>query len=207
MSVATTGRKLDRFLTDLSALVEALPSPDAKARMDADLASLIEFLQNFRARLNSLPTDDGAEQIASTIESLKDFVRIAESDPTMCRVLGLSERSRSNGRPRRPPTNAGGWDASKALDELQGMSSQEVERILADRRKYNVEALRAIGAQLGLRIPSRASRLSIAEKITKALANQRGYQYLREGAGHLLANARRVDGTVESTKGRGTAAP
>lgn len=205
MSVATTGRRLDRFLTDLSALVEVLPSPDAKARMDADLASLIEFLQNFRARLHSLPTDDGAEQIASTIESVKDFVRIAESDPTMCRVLGLAERSRSNGQPRRPPTNAGGWDASKALDELKGMPSQEVERILADRRKYNVAALRAIGAQLGLRIPSRASRLSIAEKVTKALANRRGYQYLREGADQMLASARRVDGNVESTKGRGTA--
>lgn len=194
MGVATTGRKLDRFLTDLSALVEALPSPEAKARMDADLASLIEFLQSFRASLNSLPTDDGAAQIASTIESVKDFVRIAESDPTMCRVLGLSERSRSNGKPRRAPTNAGGWDASRALDELQRMPSQEVERILADRKKYAVGALRAIATQLGLRIPSRATRLSIAEKITKALANRRGYQYLREGADHLLATSRHVDG-------------
>ena len=57
-----------------TALVEALPSPDAKARMDADLESLIEFLQSFRAKLKSLPTDDGAEQIASTIEAVKDFV-------------------------------------------------------------------------------------------------------------------------------------
>lgn len=194
MGVATTGRRLDRFLTDLSALVEALPSQEAKARMDADLASLIEFLQNFRAKLNSLPTDDGAEQIASTIESVKDFVRIAESDPTMCRVLGLSERPRSNGRPRRPPANAGGWDASEALDQLQRMPTQEVEGILADRKQYNVEALRAIAAQLGVRIPSRASRLSIAEKITKALANRRGYQYLREGADQLPAPSSRVDG-------------
>ena len=52
MDASTTGRKLDRFLTDLSALVEALPSPAAKARMDAGLASLIEFLESFRSRLN-----------------------------------------------------------------------------------------------------------------------------------------------------------
>ena len=181
MGAATTGRKLDRFLTDLSALVEALPSPEAKARMDADLVSLIEFLQNFRSRLNSLPTDEGAAEIASTIETVKDFVRVAEADPTMCRVLGLSERPRPNGMPRRQ-ARAGNLDAGKALDELRKLSSDEVERTLSDRASYNVQTLRAIAAQLGLRIQSKATRLSIVEKITKTLANRRGYQYLREGA-------------------------
>ena len=182
MSTATTGRKLDRFLTDLSALVEALPSPETKARMDADLVALIEFLQNFRVQLNALPTDAGAEQIASTIEAVKDLVRVAEADPTMCRVLGLSERPRLNGRPRRQ-AKAGGPDAARALDELQQLSSDELEHTLSDRAAYNVQTLRAIATQLGLRIPSKTTRLSIVEKITKTLANRRGYQYLREGAG------------------------
>ena len=180
MGAATTGRKLDRFLTDLSALVEALPSPEVKARMDADLVSLIKFLQDFRNQLNSLPTDDGAEQIASTIESIKDLVRVAEADPTMCRVLGLSERPRPNSRPRRQ-AKAGGPDAAKALDELQQLSSDEVEQALSNRASYNVQTLRAIATQLGLRIPSKATRLSIVEKIAKTLANRWGYQYLREG--------------------------
>ena len=149
--------------------------------MDADLVSLIEFLQNFRSRLNSLPTDEGAAEIASTIETVKDFVRVAEADPTMCRVLGLSERPRPNGMPRRK-ASAGGPDAAKALDELRKLSSDEVERALSDRASYNVQTLRAIAAQLGLRIQSKATRLSIVEKITKTLANRRGYHYLREGA-------------------------
>ena len=180
MGAATTARKLDRFLTDLSALVEALPSPEAKARMDADLVSLIEFLQNFRSQLNALPTDEGAAQIASTIEAVKDFVRIAEADPTMCRVLGLAERPRPNGRPRHQ-AKAGELDAAKALDKLQKLSSEEIEKALSDRASYNVQALRALATQLGLRIPSKATRLSIAERITKTLASRWGYQYLREG--------------------------
>lgn len=158
--------------------------------MDSDLASLIEFLQNFRAKLNSLPTDDGAEQIASAIESIKDFVRIAEADPTMCRVLGLSERSKANGRIRHRAIVANDFDAAKALEELQRMPSQEVANTLADRKMYKVDALKAIAAQLGLRTTSKATRLSIAEKVTKALANQRGYQLLREGGDHLLGSAR-----------------
>lgn len=183
MGAITTGRKLDRFLSDLSALVEALPSPDAKARMDADLESLIEFLQNFRAKLKSLPTDDGAEQIASTIEAVKDFVRIAEADPTMCRVLGLSERSRSNGRPRRQPSDLGDRDAARmALDELRQLPSHDVERTLSDRAAYSAQALRAIAAELGLRIPSKTTRLSLVEKIAKTLGNRWGYQYLRGDA-------------------------
>ena len=192
MSVATTGRKLDRFLTDLSALVESLPSADAKARMDADLASLIEFLEQFRTRLNSLPTDDGAEQIASTIEHIRDLVRIAEADPTMCRLLGLSERARTNGRPRPQTRAVGDFDAAEALDKLQKKPSQEIERTLTDRKTYNVAALKAIASQLGLRIPPKATRLSVAERIIKALSNRRGYQDLREGT--LPGDTRRDDG-------------
>ncbi len=180
MSAVTTGRRLDRFLSDLSALVEALPSADAKARMDADLASLIEFLQNFRTRLSALPTDEGADRIASTIEAVKDVVRIAEADPVMCRVLGLSDQRRPNGGPRRRPANAGGREAAKkTLDELRRLPSHDVERALADRTTYKAQSLRAIAAELGLRIPSKATRLSIVEKITKSLANRRGYEYLR----------------------------
>ena len=193
MGVATTGRRLDRFLTDLSALVESLPSADAKAKMDADLASLIEFLEQFRTTLKSLPTDGGADQIAATIEYVKDFVRIAEADPTMCRVLGLSERKQTNGRPRQPPKVTGDFDAAKALDELQKMPSQEIERTLTDRKTYTVAALKAIASQLGLRIPSKATRLSVAERITKALSNRRGYQYLREGGPLPLPDAGRDD--------------
>ena len=193
MGVATTGRRLDRFLTDLSALVESLPSADAKAKMDADLASLIEFLEQFRTTLKSLPTDGGADQIAATIEYVKDFVRIAEADPTMCRVLGLSERKQTNGRPRQPPRVAGDFDAAKALDELQKMPSQEIERTLTDRKTYTVAALKAIGSQLGLRIPSKATRLSVAERIIKALSNRRGYQYLREGGPLPLPDSGRDD--------------
>ena len=182
MGALTTGRRLDRFLSDLSALVEALPSPDAKARMDAELESLIEFLQNFRTTLSSLPTDDGVEHIASTIESVKDFVRIAEADPMMCRVLGLSDQASPNGRPRRKATNAAGRDAArKALSELQDMPLHDVERVLTDRATYDVQALKAVAAELGLRTPSKATRLSIIEKITKALANRQGYEYLRSG--------------------------
>ena len=180
MSAVTTGRRFDRFLSDLSALVEALPSADAKARMDADLASLIEFLQNFRTRLSSLPTDEGADRIASTIEAVKDVVRIAEADPVMCRVLGLADQRSPNGRPKRRPTSAGGREAAqKTLDELRQLPSHDVERTLADRTTYKVPTLRAIAAELGLRIPSKATRLSIVEKIAKVLANRRGYEYLR----------------------------
>lgn len=193
MGVATTGRRLDRFLTDLSSLVESLPSADVKAKLDADLASLIEFLEQLRTTLKSLPTDGGADQIAATIEHVKDFVRIAEADPTMCRLLGLSERKQTDGRPRRRPRVAGDFDAAKALGELHKMPSQEIERTLTDRKTYTVAALRAIASQLGLRIPSKATRLSVAERITKAVSNRRGYQYLREGGPLPLVDSGRDD--------------
>ena len=64
--------------------------------------------------------------------------------------------------------------------ELRTLSPGDVERKLTD-KQYNVSILKEIGRELGLNLPSRATRLSIIEKITKKTANLRGYSYLRHG--------------------------
>ena len=69
-----------------------------------------------------------------------------------------------------------------ALDELRRLPSHDVEQTLSDRATYSAQALRSIAAELGLRIPSKTTRLSLVEKITKSLGNRRGYQYLRGDA-------------------------
>ena len=69
-----------------------------------------------------------------------------------------------------------------ALDELRQMPSHDVEQTLSDRAAYSAQALRAIAAELGLRIPSKTTRLSLVEKISKTLGNRWGYQYLRGDA-------------------------
>ena len=183
MAAVTTGRNLDRFLSNLSALVESLPSPDAKAQMDRELQSLIQFLQDFRIKLKSLPTCEDADQVALTVEAVKDCIRMAEADPAISHVLGLSSQSGFGGRSKRRPATAGDREASrKAAEELRKMPPLDVERLLAKRGKYNVPALRQIGAELGLRIPSKATRMSIVDKITKSIANGQGYEYLSRGA-------------------------
>ena len=183
MTAVTTGRKLDRFLSDLSALVESLPSPDAKAQMDRELQSLIQFLQDFRIRLQSLPTGKDADQVALIVEAVKDCIRMAEADPTISHVLGLSTQTGFGGKSRRRQTTVGDGEASrKAAEELRKMPPLDVERLLVKRGKYNVPTLRQIGMELGLRIPSKATRMSIVDKITKSIANGQGYEYLSRGA-------------------------
>lgn len=185
----STGRKLDRFLTDLSALVETLPSPDAKAQIDRDLASLIAFLQDFRARLNSLPTDNDLAGVTSAIEAVRDCVRIAEADPAMSRILGLeSELKGPKKSVKRIAKNENREIAKSIAGELQDMPPEDVEQMLADKRKFNVSMLRQIASELEIRIASKSTRLAMIEKISKTLSNRWGYDYLSNGGATRLAH-------------------
>lgn len=180
-SMQSMGKKLDSFLSKMSELVDTLPSQETKSRLDKELGVLIEFLTDFRNRLKTLPTGQDANAIASTIEMIKDYVRVAESDPMLSRILGLSQ----NGISRKSPnllTEQSRKEAESIAEVLKELLPEEVERRLSDRRKYNVPMLKQIGKELGLSIPSRSSRLSIMEKIVKKTANLRGYRHLRHGA-------------------------
>ncbi len=181
-STKSTGKKLDNFLSRLSELVETLPSQETKSRLDQELSAVIEFLKDFRVRLKSLPTGEDANGIPSAIEMIKDCVRVAESDPVMSRALGFSS---DNGSSKRSPhtfhTQQDREEAKVIAEELKRLSPEDIERRLADKRKYNIPMLKQIGGELGLNIPSKSTRLSIIEKITKKTSNLRGYDYLRNG--------------------------
>ena len=181
-SVKLTGKKLDSFLSKLSELVDGLPSQETKSRLDQELGVLIEFLKDFRTRLRSLPTGEDEEGVTSTIETIRDYVHVAESDPIMSRVLGLSSESRILRKSSQNSLTAQDREEAKAMaEELKALSPEDIDHRLADKRKYTISMLRQIGGELGLNFPSKSTRLSIIEKISKKTANLRGYSYLRHG--------------------------
>ena len=178
-SKQSMAKKLDTFLSKMSELVDTLPTQETKSSVEKDLGALIQFLTDFQSRLRELPTDQDANNLTSTIETIRDYVRLAESDPLMSRVLGLSESV----TPRKPTplTEQSRREAESIAGTLKALAPEDVERRLADKKKYNVPMLKQIGKELGLHIPSKASRISIMEKIVKKTANLRGYDHLRQG--------------------------
>lgn len=189
-SVKLTGRKLDSFLTRLSDLVDALPSEETKHRLDRELEALIRFLQDFQIRLRSLPAGEDVEGVTSNIEMIKDYVRVAESDPLLSNVLGLSSDSKATRKSSRNSDTAQCREQAISIaEELKGLPPHDVERKLADRRKYSVSMLRKIGGELGLHLPSKSTRLSIIEKIVKKTGNLRGYNYLRQGTVEKISSS------------------
>ena len=184
MSNATnlTGKKLDSFLSKLSELVDTLPSQETKSRLDQELGVLIEFLKDFRTRLKSLPTEEDVEGVTTTIETIKDCVRVAESDPIISRALGLLSENRTLRKsPRNSLTAQEREEARATAEELKTLSPENIERRLSDKKKYTISMLKQIGGELGLHFPSKSTRLSMIEKICKKTANLRGYNYLRHG--------------------------
>ncbi len=182
-SVRLTGRKLDNFLSRLSELVDALPTEETKHRLDQELEVLIKFLRDFQIRLRSLPAGEDVEGVTSTIESIKDCVRVAESDPVLSSVLGLSSRNKGTKKTARNAYSAQSREDARVIaEELKGLTSSDIELTLADRKKYDISMLRQIGEALGINLSSRSTRISIIEKIAKKTANLRGYEYLRQGS-------------------------
>ena len=181
-STKSTGKKLEGFLRNLSELVDTLPSREMKSRLDQELETLITFLRDFQTSLRSLPTGEDGDGIASAIEALKDYVHVAESDPVISRALGLSSENRVLRKSSHSLlTEQERKEIIAVAEELKALSPRDIERKLADKGKYGVPALRKIGGELGLNIPSKATRLSIIDKITRKTANLRGYDYLRHG--------------------------
>lgn len=175
-----TGKKLESFLSKMSELVDTLPSQETRDRLDQELEVLIKFLQDFQNRLKSLPTEEDVYGVTPSIETIKDCVRIAESDPVMSRVLGLSADSGAlRRRPNNSLTQQDREEAKAIAEELKELSPRDVERKFANNRKYTIPILRQIAGALGINIPSKSTRLSIIEKIAKKIANLRGYNYLR----------------------------
>lgn len=176
-----TAKKIDSFLSGLTALVNTLPTTATKERLDRELTVLIDFLHGVQQRLKSMPTSDNAEDIAATVETLKNYVRVAEADPLMSRVLGFAEARKAS--PRTIPSKEARHEAKALAKTLSDMTRDDINRTLADRKKYNNAMLREIAGEIGLYLPHKATRLSIIEKIGKKTANARGYRMLRGEGG------------------------
>ncbi len=173
-----TSRKMDGFLDKLSDLVGSLPSPDEKSRIDNDLKMLINYLEGVRKQLELVPTRSQID--GSAIDRLRQLMKAVDADPVLSRVLGFS----TNGRGIRRQPGVLGDDARirarEVAKELESLSEEQVQhRLLSE--SYSVALLRQIGGELGIRIPSRASRSSVIDTIAGRLANRRGYDILRHG--------------------------
>ena len=181
-STKFTGRKLESFLSKLSELVDALPSVETKSQLDRELDILIGFLLDFRTRLNSLPTLEDTDGIRSTIETLNDFVRVAESNPAMSRILGFQSSKGVSKTPSRISLTEDECREAKIIaQKLKRLAPKESMDMLADTKKYTVAMLRQIAEELGIKFASKSTRQSMVDTIIKKMENHRGYDLLMSG--------------------------
>lgn len=174
-----TGKKIEIFLGKLSDLVESLPTQEAKDKTNKELEALINFLLEFQERMKNVPTIEESEKILSTIEKLITLVKVADSDPFLSRSLGLSSQKLGGQLKRRSLTDAERSKAKQIAVQLKELSPQELNKKLEGKNAYKVILLKQIANELGIKVDSKATRISIIEKISKKISNIRGYDYLR----------------------------
>ena len=175
-----TAKRVEAFLGRLSEFANALRSEASEAEIDRELDVVIGFLLDFKRRLNSVPTSENMRGLETSISALRHFVRIAEADPVISRALGIREQG---ARPRATKDSGRSeLDIKHITAELRSMTPEEMRRTLDNRHEYTVSVLRHIGAEVGVRLPSSATRATIVEQIVKRVGNLAGYDYLRNHA-------------------------
>ena len=173
-----TSKRMDGFLGKLSDLVGSLPSPDEKSRIDNDLKVLINYLEGIRKQLELVPTR--SQMDSSAIDRLRGLMKAVDADPALSRVLGFSANGRRVGHRAAALGEDARIRAQEIAKELETLSGDQVQHRLLD-KSCSVALLRQVGGELGIRIPSKASRSSVVDTIAGKLANRRGYDILRHG--------------------------
>ena len=183
-----TSKKMESFLCKLADLVESLPTQESKDKTNRELVTLINFLSEFQEKMKDIPTIEETKEIASTIEKLVTFVKLADSDPFLSRSFGLSSQKVGGQFKRSSLTNADRSRAKEIAGQIKDMSSQDLNKELSDKNVYKVIFLKQIASEIGIKVDSRATRASIIEKISKKISNTRGYEYLRTGKAEARLN-------------------
>ena len=141
-----TAKRVEAFLGRLEELVSALPSAENKAEMDRELDAVIGFLLDFKRRLNSVPTAEDAAGLEESIGTLRHYVRIAEADPLISKILGLQEQAKP--RTAKKHRKHGEFDANQAVSELKSLTPDEMRRAMEDKTKFTIAVLRRIAELL-----------------------------------------------------------
>lgn len=138
---------------------------------------LIDFLNDLKDKLNSLPSAEDMEAVKRTIDKVEDLLIRAETNPSLGVALGLRRKPLAKGG-RPEATEDESLRARRVLDTFESLSVDEIELRLANEHAYSVRELRAIASVLGVRPTKGLDRLGLLRRITTKIANYRGYQSL-----------------------------
>ncbi len=168
------------FTQSLRALVESLPSESEKQQITSDLDTVINFLNEVKQRVASLPSREGAGNVRSAVDSLDAlFARARESAP-LAAALGVRPAGRRV-RPQ-PLTEVDSERAKTLLGQMEKLPMDEVRARLENASETGPRDLQAIAAVMGIRATQRSNRETLVHQIASKIANIRGYETLRRGS-------------------------
>lgn len=171
--------RAEKFVQNLRALVESLPSESEKQRIFADLDQVIEFLTEIKRSFGSVPSQESAAAVRSAVDGLDALFLRARASAPLAAALGLRP---ADHKPRAQPLSE--VDSERArilLERLQKLPVEEMRANLENCSATAARDLHAIAALMGIRTTQRGSRESLAQQVATKIANARGYETLRRG--------------------------
>jgi len=168
--------KTRAFLNRLEETIGSLPTEAEKEEVRAKIATLVDYLNSVNKALQSLPSQESANGLNKTIESLQALITKAQENPVLS---GLAPRRRGTARKRTRVTTEEDMAIAKAdVESFQPLPVDEIRSRLLNDRMCSMGRLRAIAAALSIATTDKMTRESLAHQVATSIANLKGYKKL-----------------------------
>jgi hypothetical protein len=166
----------EKFLKGLGELIDALPSDAETQRIVVELETLIQFLSDLKARLQSLPTHQDAGAARTAVDTLTELFIQAKSNPVVGAAIGIKAAG-----PRQKQPMITSEDVERAKSAITQFDSLPIDEVRAALEAMSTRDLQGVADSIGIRT-ARTARETLVHQVATKITNTRGYRSLRDGA-------------------------
>jgi hypothetical protein len=162
---------VEDFFKGIQGLLGVLPSESQKEEINNAFTELIAFLRDLQNIFQVIPSAEDHGQLRQLLPKLEEFYASVEKVPLIAVSVGAGLKS-TKGKSGDSKTKKEGVDAKQVLASLMNLPTDEIRSRL-EGNTYSKSDLQNIGAELGIKPGSNATKVNLAEKIATAIENQK----------------------------------
>jgi hypothetical protein len=163
----------EKFAKGLRELVDTLPTEQERNRIASELEVLIQFLTTLKSHLQGVPTQEDTLATRTAIDQLDSLFVRAKTNPFLASAFGIKSKPP---RPKSPAITP--EDIERANSAISKFDRSTLETM-------SMRDLQAVAGAVGVRTSSRTTREALVQHVATKITNTRGYRSLRDGTDRL----------------------
>jgi hypothetical protein len=170
----------EKFAKGLRELVDTLPTEQERNRIASELEVLIQFLTTLKSHLQSVPTQQDTLATRAAIDQLESLFVRAKTNPILASAFGIKSKLP---RPKSPAITP--EEIERANSAISKFDSLPIDQLRSSLETMSMRDLQAVAGAVGVRTSSRTTKEALVQHVATKITNTRGYRSLRDGTDRL----------------------